>query len=651
MLQLNLLMTKTEKSGVLLFSWQLLSIVIYNLFLFWLLLFRKNFGVNVTIYEIASLLPVFVINKNKSPLFYTKVLFAIVLSMFFWLRADLLTDGLSFLVVLLLNTVIFQEAVTGRLVSASYFFDLPFMSIGKVFVYTSKAFKFLVSWQKYLEKIKIGGSKAESIKKILVGVLISVPILFILVLLFASADQSFQNLFSSFLDIFKNFFNFSWLNNLNGLVDWVWQFGIFWIYLCLVFPFDELIRRESIVRMKRVVEKTTVVVLVSAVFALFILTQAKTTDYILNGFTRGLLNPSIFVREGFYQLVFACIVGMTVLYVVKRELGKRLTTILLLTEIFLVSLVAGERVWLYQYQYGLTQARVWGMLFLLFVLIIIGGLFLDLFKKINDKGLWQILLLGFSFIVFVAGLINVDHLIAVTRPPVVNGQVDITYMVNNLSYDALDYWINGLKNVKPDILSGCKPQDTPQLCKNILQEFKGQYLLVQNINQFLNNLQGSKWVSPGTFDKSKFCNINGNWLTNNLSILNHTKEVCDNYQNWIVFKNQYESISHILNPTTPTPSTPAPFYSCQTLGTQMVVGNDGRGQIGCDIQVNGQIDLSQSYCEGQTTHIRQSLLPDAYNRPNRYYATLMGLNLNEEVKVFVYTQSGSQVECLPSLNK
>lgn len=97
-------------------------------------------------------------------------------------------------------------------------------------------------------------------------------------------------------------------------------------------------------------------------------------------------------------------------------------------------------------------------------------------------------------------------------------------------------------------------------------------------------------------------------------------------------------------------STPS-FQSCHTLGTKMIIGADDKGQIGCDIEVDGQIDLTKSYCEGQSTHISKSLVPDAYQRPNRYYATLARLDLSEEVKVFAYTLEGLKVECLPPLNK
>ncbi|GEM_PF-6931180 len=94
-----------------------------------------------------------------------------------------------------------------------------------------------------------------------------------------------------------------------------------------------------------------------------------------------------------------------------------------------------------------------------------------------------------------------------------------------------------------------------------------------------------------------------------------------------------------------------PFYSCRTLGGLMVNGVDGKGEIGCDIEVDGEFDLYNSYCEGQTTHLRNYLVPDAYGRINRYYATLTGLDPKEEVKVFVYTTQKEKVECLPSLNK
>lgn len=90
---------------------------------------------------------------------------------------------------------------------------------------------------------------------------------------------------------------------------------------------------------------------------------------------------------------------------------------------------------------------------------------------------------------------------------------------------------------------------------------------------------------------------------------------------------------------------------CRTLNTKMYVGQNNLGQIGCDVEVFGNIYLPKSYCESQTTLRREPLIYDAFGRKNRYFATLNQLQRNEEVKVFAYTSTGLKVECLPSLNK
>jgi len=97
--------------------------------------------------------------------------------------------------------------------------------------------------------------------------------------------------------------------------------------------------------------------------------------------------------------------------------------------------------------------------------------------------------------------------------------------------------------------------------------------------------------------------------------------------------------------------SPATVTSCNTLGTVMYTNPDGTGYIGCDIKAYGDFVLANSYCQGQTTLRKAYLVPDSYGRANQYFATLTGLNVNEEVKVFIGLKDGGQLECLPSLNK
>ena len=92
---------------------------------------------------------------------------------------------------------------------------------------------------------------------------------------------------------------------------------------------------------------------------------------------------------------------------------------------------------------------------------------------------------------------------------------------------------------------------------------------------------------------------------------------------------------------------------CKALANEMkmYIDTSGKGYIGCDTMIYGDFNLANSYCEGQKTGRKKYLIPDAYGRADRYYATLTGLNPNEEVKVFVVTSSGKKIECFPTLNK
>src|SRR5258705_12437028 len=105
-------------------SWELIFAAFYNFVFFYLFLFRRDWGMGVTLFELAHLVPVFLMTNNKSKLFYGKIALAIFISFFFWIRADFIIRSLSLLTVVCLNVIIFQEARSGELVSGSYLINL-----------------------------------------------------------------------------------------------------------------------------------------------------------------------------------------------------------------------------------------------------------------------------------------------------------------------------------------------------------------------------------------------------------------------------------------------------------------------------------------------------------------------------------------------
>src|SRR5258708_12663214 len=195
-----------EKHGFLT-SWPLALAVAYNFFFFFIFLFRREWGFNITLFEIAHLVPIFFISNNKSKLFYIKPILAILTSFLFWTRADLFFQMLSILTIVGLNVIIFEEGRNGELVSAEYLFSFPLICLLKFSYYSCNFFKFLLSWQTKLKKFE-GKLKSETLKRIIVALFLSVPVLLILIVLFSSSDPNFTNIFRELFSKIASFMYF-----------------------------------------------------------------------------------------------------------------------------------------------------------------------------------------------------------------------------------------------------------------------------------------------------------------------------------------------------------------------------------------------------------------------------------------------------------
>lgn len=128
------------------------------------------------------------------------------------------------------------------------------------------------------------------------------------------------------------------------------------------------------------------------------------------------------------------------------------------------------------------------------------------------------------------------------------------------------------------------------------------------------------------------------------------------YSYYVLNSTNESVVKPIRMPATSYP-TGKPSYqpqatlpTCTTLGGKMIALQNGLGQIGCDVKVIGNFDLTRSYCQGQKTYLTQKLLRDGFNRPNQYYATLRGLEIDEVVNVYVYSTNGTRILCNPPLN-
>lgn len=625
------------------------GILIYQIIIYFLFLSNRDWGVGITLFEVAHLVPFLLLSKNRSPFTLAKAGLAIGLSTIWWLRDYSTLQSFSLLAVFVLNISVIYETTTGHLTPFSYFLWQPRYWWSKLVFYTGHFIRTLLSWRTYLS---FSGKQVPKIEfgRIFVGALLAIPVLFILSMLFASSDQNFEQLLET---IFRNldhfFFKLTWLQNLGWLKTWLLELASIWAYLMMVLPPPA---QEQPLKTKpwqeKVVEKVTAAVLVGGVFAAFIATQVKSIEAIIKGFQSGQLNPSLFVREGFGQLIIACAIGLGMYSLVKRELPWAATprrhqivfgvSLVLLLEIWLVSLVAGERVWLYQWEFGLTRIRFWGMALLVVLNVMLLTLFSELFKKISQTLTLQVFILTAAIAIGGAAFLNVDRFVSTWRPARINGETDWSYLLS-LSFDATPAWLNRLENVTPQLtakLAECaQTNDEAQLsaCSYLVDDHRDEMVFISNLFNRLQkdqraDLDTDSWAQHtylntlATSSPPAFCDDKRPALTSwHVSRWWHQQQLCQKSDVWTEFQTQYLAArTKIAKTHTPltikvlsiefVPDTVTPRYKPSELATDLVnvMADASRYQ--------GQGDSALNYRIVNTQRVNRSTTKDTSNLMN-----------------------------------
>jgi hypothetical protein len=287
-------------------------------------------------------------------------------------------------------------------------------------------------------------SKSRILPKVIIGILISIPMLAIILWLLTSADIVFKNIFINIplLKIFKHFL----------LIISVSVYTICFLW-ALLKAFDE---RGGDAASNNAYNKTqwklfldpivllTVLFLINAIYAVFSFIQFR---YLFGG--NSFIAPSSFTyaeyaRRGFAELVVVTIINFGILIFgitfVKKESKKifsairaLLTLLVVFTFILLVS--AFYRMTVYEQAYGFTYLRIFTqafmiMLFFLFIINIIYIWYrkLPIIKSYFIVSLAIYIMLNFANVDVVIAKNNINRYFE-------SGQIDVAYL-KGLSYDA-----------------------------------------------------------------------------------------------------------------------------------------------------------------------------------------------------------------------
>ena len=220
------------------------------------------------------------------------------------------------------------------------------------------------------EKTALKNKSAGKIKYVFFGILAALPMLIVIVLLLGSADAVFFNLLKKVFS-FDNFFHI--FENVWGIL-FLFTFAFFASY-CLMYRLKDKNIKEEIIDRRRLepIMGITVTSMFSVVYLVFCFIQIV---YLFGGFgslPEGYTYAS-YAREGFFQLVFVCLINLVLVLICMKYFREHIILKLLLTFICLCTFImiasSAYRMILYITVYHLTFLR----LFVLWALIVISFL-------------------------------------------------------------------------------------------------------------------------------------------------------------------------------------------------------------------------------------------------------------------------------------
>ena len=313
----------------------------------------------------------------------------------------------------------------------------------QIFENAPKVFLGVISPAKIADRI--APEKHKALKNILIGLIISAPLLVIVVALLAAADTVFQNVIANILKPLESIGSIPFAQRLGtiGIIT-VLLFGYLAVVLKMrVEGVSESVRRDT--GSWDAITVATVLVMVNAVYILFCVIQFT---YLFGGEGNIRSIPDYtyaeYARRGFFELIIVTVINLSILLIglhFTKNDGKfdRLVhglrcLLVLCTVILLYS--AHLRLKLYEEAYGYTYARIFAHTFIGFLFILFMLTLYKLWRK--ELSLVKAFAVAALLTYTVLNYVNVDAIIA--RKNIdryfKTDKIDLAYL-QELSYDAI----------------------------------------------------------------------------------------------------------------------------------------------------------------------------------------------------------------------
>ena len=454
-----------------------------------ILFFSSELGLSVPVFVAAFYTVLFLSSGNelrfKTNLSWALSIPVILLSLTYLLYSNMVFRVLNIMAIPLLivaQTILITENNAFSWHTPGFLIDIVYGFFYRIFVFVLKPIKVIAHF--FPSKTENPGSSI--VRKVLLGLLISVPLLLIVVSLLISADSIFKSYMDRIPDIFAG------INIGEYLGRVIFILFIFLVSFSYIYSLIERkkpitsIEGDGSVKLPKVWDSVvviTVMVLVNVVYLMFVAIQFA---YLFGGSNLALpegFTYSEYARRGFFELISVTIInfGIMLLFIgftkmnrgaAARFLRCLYSLLVLNTAVMLVS--AYYRMLLYEGAYGFTYLRVFTQAFMIFMLVLFGISLLRIWKDGFSLAKPFIITAIAAFVII--NYANVDWIIArnnIDRYSKTK-EIDINYL-STLSYDALPeiarFKVTDNEKVAADIAGLIKTKSEKALKNNDWQSF------------------------------------------------------------------------------------------------------------------------------------------------------------------------------------
>lgn len=346
--------------------------------------------------------------------------------------------------------LLFVRGISGRPLSSLNFGQYLIESVQTVVVGMASSVPLFMTVAKTLRQNGLNNN--PTLRRVLLGLLITLPLLTVFTGLFAAADLIFGSMVQSVLEAL-------YIEHLLAhlmvacVLSWLFVAGITFAVTRDDDPNDTLPDNERTSHRFRFlgsIESSIVLFSMDALFALFVGVQFAALFGGRSFIEARGLTYSEYARRGFFELVTVAVLVMTLIlildFVTKRESvsAQRLfligcTLLVAMTVVVLAS--AFQRMTLYEQAFGFTQLRVYTHIFMVWLAVMLSAFLMMLYQKRSYMFATGLLIGSFAFVLSL-NLINPEALIV--RQNIARYQsgedLDVRYTAE-LSADAVPYLI------------------------------------------------------------------------------------------------------------------------------------------------------------------------------------------------------------------